>query len=221
MIAKCPFPAVPSKRKLGTEKFTRATCAAGFDLIDFWQWSASDLVSNATRGILAEFLVAQALGLTKGVRAEWDSYDLQLENGLTIEVKSAAYLQSWAQTKLSPISFGIAPTKGWDPKTNEYDLVKKRQADLYVFCLLKTKVQNQLDPLDLDQWEFYVLPTKALNDACPNQKHIGLNRLLRLKPVKCRFEKLRKVVMTAKIKESFKTATEEFRGVEESLNGKE
>jgi hypothetical protein len=31
-----------------------------FDVLSFWQWSWSDLVSNATRGVLAEYLVARA-----------------------------------------------------------------------------------------------------------------------------------------------------------------
>ena len=32
-----------------------------YKVIDFWKWSVSDLVSNATRGRLAEFIVAKAL----------------------------------------------------------------------------------------------------------------------------------------------------------------
>jgi len=34
-------------------------------LIDFWRWSASDLVSNATRGIFAEYIVAALLVFPK------------------------------------------------------------------------------------------------------------------------------------------------------------
>lgn len=89
------------------------------NLLDFWRWSASDLVSNATRGILAEFIVAQALGLETGVRAEWDAYDLVTSAGLNVEVKSSAYLQSWFHKELSAISFGIRPTFAWSTDTNE------------------------------------------------------------------------------------------------------
>ena len=32
---------------------------------DFWRWAFSDLRDNTTRGILAEFLVAKAVGDTK------------------------------------------------------------------------------------------------------------------------------------------------------------
>jgi hypothetical protein len=65
-------------------------------LLDFWQWAYSDLLSNTNRGRLAEFIVARALslGLTD-VRIEWDAVDLVTPTGVKVEVKSAAYLQSW------------------------------------------------------------------------------------------------------------------------------
>ena len=54
-------------------------------------------MDNTARGTLAEFLVAAALGLLDTPRLEWDSYDLKTRTGVTIEVKSAAYIQSWKQ----------------------------------------------------------------------------------------------------------------------------
>src|SRR5829696_10292349 len=108
------LPPLVVTRKTGCEAFRDGSAALGFDLLNFWQWSASDLMSHALRGRLAEFLVAQALGIADGVRAEWDAYDLRSPAGATIEVKSAAYLQTWAQKTLSVISFDIAPTRFWD-----------------------------------------------------------------------------------------------------------
>src|SRR4051794_38674696 len=99
------LPPLVAGRKTGRELFHDGAAPLGFDVLTFWQWSASDLVSNALRGRLAEFLVGQALGIANGVRAEWDAYDLCMPSGLTIEVKSAAYLQAWAQKSLSAISF--------------------------------------------------------------------------------------------------------------------
>jgi hypothetical protein len=87
---------IEAERKCGTERFRNGTTLLDFNLLDFWQWSSSDLVSNALRGRVAEFLVAQALGVSDGIRNEWDSYDLRSPSGLRIEVKSAAYLQTWA-----------------------------------------------------------------------------------------------------------------------------
>ena len=63
-------------RKTGEEVFSLDGNPSDFTLMNFWQWSASDLVSNATRGILAEFIVAKALDIVDEVRSEWDPYDL-------------------------------------------------------------------------------------------------------------------------------------------------
>lgn len=84
-----------TKPKTGSEVFHASRQALGFALHDFWRWSVSDLVSNATRGRLAEFIVASALGISSDVRDEWSPYDLLSPEGLKIEVKSAAYIQSW------------------------------------------------------------------------------------------------------------------------------
>ena len=44
-------------------------------LIDFWRWSASNVLGNALRGQLAEFIVGYALDCLSTVRQEWDAYD--------------------------------------------------------------------------------------------------------------------------------------------------
>lgn len=158
----------------------------GFDLLSFWCWSASDLVSNVTRGVLAEYLVARALGLGESdVRDEWDKYDLSTPDGTRVEVKSAAYLQSWHQREFSRIAFRVPKTLGWDRQTNRQESEARRQADVYVFALLAHKDQPTLDPLDLEQWEFYVLPTVRLDERERSQHSITLRSLRQLceKPV--------------------------------------
>ncbi|MHB8160264.1 MAG: hypothetical protein ACYDGS_07250 [Thermoleophilia bacterium] len=176
------------QRKTGKEKI-HASGEEFFDhtLQGFWQWSGSDLVNNALRGTLAEYLVACDIGVADGTRAEWDAYDLLSREAIKIEIKSAAYLQSWAQNKLSSISFDIGPTFGWNASTNETSQEKKRQADVYIFCLFKHKKKKTVDPLDVDQWEFYVLATSLLDEKLPTQKSISLSTLLDLKPEKARF----------------------------------
>jgi len=63
---------IQPSRKTGDESFRSGNGSAGFTLLNFWQWTASDLVSNSTRGVLAEFLVARALGVeTGGHRWRW------------------------------------------------------------------------------------------------------------------------------------------------------
>lgn len=166
------------KRKTGQEPFKAAGQALDFTLSDFWRWSVSDLVSNATRGRLAEFIVARALSAsTDGVRDEWQAYDLLTPDGVKIEVKSAAYLQSWNQKEPSKIVFQTRKTRAWDPETNRQSLESKRQADVYVFALLAHKDKATINPLNLDQWRFYVLPTLALDARKRSQHSITLKSL--------------------------------------------
>lgn len=184
------FPALEIQRKNGEEDFISSGKSLGFQLIDVWKWSVSDLVSNATRGILAEFLVASALGVSSGVRNEWDAFDILLSDDTKIEVKSAAYLQSWAHTKFSNISFTIRQTYAWDSATNKLELALRRQADIYIFCLLKHLEKETLDPMNLDQWQFYLLPSKTLDEKVPKQKTISLAKLLKLEPHISNYENL-------------------------------
>jgi hypothetical protein len=65
----------------------------------------------ATRGRLAEYIIATAIGAADGVRDEWAAYDLLDPRGISIEVKSY-------------------------PETNRQSDVKRRQAEVYVFALL-------------------------------------------------------------------------------------
>jgi len=187
------LPPIKVIRKTGDEVFIGVE-KGKLTLTDFWKWSSSDLVSNATRGIFAEFLVASALGLNKGVRNEWDSYDLKTEKGIKIEVKSAAYIQSWYQQKFSNITFNIRPTSAWDYKTNRFAKEKKRQADIYVFCLLHHKDNETINPMDLSQWMFYIVSTKKLDKDCPNMKTISLSRLKKLNPIVCSFHELKEAI---------------------------
>ena len=176
--------------KKGTENFNYKNQKLDFTLTDFWSWNQSNLIENRTRGILAEFIVKQALNIQKGTRVEWDCYDLITEKEIKIEVKSAAYIQSWDQKEYSPIKFGINKTIS-DPSNPDYDGKYRRWSHCYIFCLLHHKDQKTINPLDLDQWTFYVLKTDILNKKTPNQKTIGLNSLLKLKPTKCNFNELK------------------------------
>lgn len=163
--------------KTGNEQFTSNSQSLNLSLLDFWHWSSSDLTSNALRGVLAEFIIRSAINSNDEVRVEFIAYDLHTTGGLKIEVKSAAYIQSWEQADYSKISFDIAPTKGWNNQTNEYSQSVKRQADVYIFCLLHHKDQETIDPLNLDQWTFYVVETVLLNEKLGEQKRVSLSRL--------------------------------------------
>ncbi len=176
---------IERKIKTGEERLVFRQRELPFKLLDFWKWSASDLVSNATRGILAEFIVATATNINLDIpRDEWAAYDLITPDNIKIEVKSSAFIQSWHQEKLSQISFSIKPSLYWDSKTNRHSETKSRYADVYVMCLLFTTDQKIINPLDLDQWKFYVLSVQEVNEYKRSQSSITLKSLEELtKPV--------------------------------------
>lgn len=186
------------KPKTGRERFRAGDQVLEFELCDFWRWSMSDLVSNATRGRLAEFIVAKALLIsTDTVRDEWGSYDLKTPEGIKVEVKSAAYVQSWHQSKLSHIGFRTPKTLAWDAETNQQDREPKRQADVYVFALLSHREKPTLDPLNVRHWQFYVLPTAVLDARTRSQHSITLPSLEVLAGGCVQYEELRSAVIEA------------------------
>ena len=138
------------------------------------------MVSNVTRGRLAEFIVANALGIaTDSVRDEWSAYDLE-KSGLKIEVKSSAYIQSWSQKKLSSIQFLVQRTKAWDRQSNIQSKESTRQADVYVFAELAHQDKDTINPLNVSQWQFYVLLKSVLDGRTRSQHSITLKTLIKL-----------------------------------------
>jgi hypothetical protein len=84
---------------------------------EVWSWAYANFLPNVQRGVLAEYLVAAAVGATESPRKVWETVDVTSPNGLKIEVKSAAYLQDWHQSKPSSIRFDISAKRAWDEKT--------------------------------------------------------------------------------------------------------
>lgn len=138
---------------------------AGPAVCDFWSWAFSDLRSNTTRGILAEFLVAWALGVREGVRAAWDDFDVLTPDGIRVEVKASGYLQSWVQKRPSKISFGRLTGRTWSAETGEFGSERELRADVYVFAIHTCSDPDRYDPLDLDAWHFLVLPRTRVAKA--------------------------------------------------------
>lgn len=187
------------KQYTGNEEFTLRGEGSGVSLADFWRWAYSDLLNNTSRGVMAEFLVEKSLeGITPPpntqMRIDWMPYDVTSPSGRRIEVKSAAYLQSWTRDYYSKIIFDIAPKRAWSPETG-YSPECIRHSDLYVFCVYTALSQDQ-SILNLDLWDFYVLPTEVLNQKCPQQKTIGLQSLMALGPVKADFSTLGNAIET-------------------------
>jgi hypothetical protein len=131
--------------------------------------------------VLAEFIVASAMNVSLfKPREEWNAYDVETEGGIKIEVKASAYLQTWHQNDYSQIRFGIKPSLYWDSKTNHYESFRVRQSDVYVFCLFHHKDKSTANPLNLNQWTFYVLATKTLNQTCKERKNLSISVLKKM-----------------------------------------
>lgn len=164
----------------------------GPDLLSFWRWSGSDLVGNTGRGVLAEYIVAVALGIADGVQNSWEAWDLTTPEGVKVEVKSSAYLQTWQQREYSKITFGVGARYAWDPRTNAWGAEKRRHSDVFVFCVFAHKDPDTADPLNLDQWEFYVLATRQLarTQRLGDLKTVGLPTLLAAGALQVRFEEI-------------------------------
>lgn len=187
---------LPKKRE-GIDRFCNGSRPLTFSLLDFWQWGFSNIVDNTTRGILAEFLVSRAVGCQQEVREEWAAYDLISPEGVTIEVKSAAYLQSWPQKRPSNIIFNCPKTHGWDPDTDQLSSELRRQAKVYVFAVLAHQNKMTLNPLDVSQWEFYVVPTVWLDQRVRSQHSITLSSLRKLVGGPIDFTQLKDAVLRA------------------------
>lgn len=180
-------------------RFTFDGQASSFSILDFWVWVGSDILNNAFRGKVAEYIVGRAVGAWEDapVRVEWDTVDIRTPEGITIEVKSAAYIQSWRQSRPSAISFGVGKTIPWNPETGEYGEDRVRSADVYVFCVLSHRDYRTINPLELTQWEFYVVPTRTLDEVLGDQKTVRLSRLRDLGAAPVGYRQLRTAIIEA------------------------
>ena len=175
------YTAVHLQPRQPEEPFIYDGKSKGFLLLDFWIWSGSNVLNNTLRGQIAEYIVTQATGATvPAIRLEWESIDIMTPQGIKIEVKSTAYFQSWHQDKPSEIRFNIKKTRPWDNETNQRAKTPCRSAQVYVFCLLVNDDRDTINPLDLSQWKFYILPTTVIDSRLGDQKSVGISRLKEL-----------------------------------------
>ncbi|MDE2791265.1 MAG: hypothetical protein OXI81_12700 [Paracoccaceae bacterium] len=159
---------------------------AGLDrsVDEFRRWVLSDWKSPTTRALLAEFFVRCITSTDSESAEDWNYVDIEWADGTTLEVKCSAYLQPKREGKLvqTPPRFDIGKKiwawsnrKGdWLPEPDE----PRRWADIYVLCLEKETDPDSYNPLDLSQWEAFVIPTSRLDENFPDQKTVSVKRLL-------------------------------------------
>lgn len=153
---------------------------------DFWAWGFSDILTNISRAVFAEWLVGSALDAVDGIRPVWEYYDLDY-SGNKIEVKSTSYLQNWKRSpksrgkfdiKATTADFPVDPTVPPGPDREYYtDPEVKRRADVYVFCSYPEKDTSLVDPLNVAKWEFYVLSTREIEQHFGSQATVALSRI--------------------------------------------
>ena len=80
----------------GGERFRDGARELGATVGEFWRSAYSDLAANSTRALVAEYLVARALGACAHPRLEWDAVDVVVDR-VKVEVKCAGYVQTWPQ----------------------------------------------------------------------------------------------------------------------------
>lgn len=135
------------------------------------------LVNNVLRAILAEAVVASALGEGwEWCSADWAECDFRHRDGTRLEVKQSAALQSWHHEGAKPwrSSFDIAERTGYY-RGSEWTEAPGRNADIYVFAHHPV-TDGTADHREPAQWRFYVVAASAL----PAQKTISLSVVARV-----------------------------------------
>ncbi len=158
------------------EKFICNGQELDFGILDFWKYKYSNVWN--IQEYIAEFLIEKALGLEESQNTEyWTLYDINYRNK-RIEIKETSYYHPWNENgKISNQRvFGITmANSNYEDSENENKF--ERQNDVYVFCLNTGKTREEANPLDLNNWEFYIVPTITINELCGKNKTISLNKV--------------------------------------------
>lgn len=193
----------------GDEAFSYAGASMNTTVKDFWAWAMSRLMADGPRGDLAEFIVSTALGVDTTIpKKGWGECDIiydrhrRNEKPLRIEVKCSTYLQAWERPSLSKPVFSIAKTASCDIGEFEDgcryigrdDSPPQRRSELYIFCLFAATDRAAADPMELDQWAFYIVPTRLINEKLGDQRSISLPGIARLGIAKCGYTEIKAAV---------------------------
>lgn len=177
----------------GNETFDFNNESAGFNMLDFWQFEFSNIYDMQDE--ISEFIVAKALGIDVPYNKElWTLYDIYYKK-MRIEVKETSYYHPWnVEGKVSKQrTFGITMANS-SYEDKEHPNKYERQNDIYVFCVVNGETRENANPLNLNNWDFYVIPTYVINEKCKKNKTISLNRIhsLGYKPIQ--YDELKKEI---------------------------
>ncbi|MFH1694703.1 MAG: hypothetical protein ABH880_03045 [Patescibacteria group bacterium] len=194
---------IPVKKLTGKEKFKNIG-NKDFSVLEFWQYGFSNLNSNVLRGVLAEFIVENALKdkIKIGLRNPWGDYDVETEDGVRVEVKCASYLQDWDQKDFSRIVWSGLKGKElyWSEAVKSFADLKQKdyKADVYVLALFNHKDPETLDILDMNQWRFYIFTKEKIKEITNNGLSVSLTKLNRLDVKPYRFKEIVEVIRSVR-----------------------
>ena len=163
---------------IGNECFTFKGKDTDLTMLEFWRWHFSEIFDLQSK--IAEYIVGKALGLKEAQNVGvWTLFDI-MYRGKRIEVKETSYYHAWQtdeERKSEQRVFGI--TKAYDDYTKK-DSPLRRQNDIYIFCLNTGKTKATSNPLELNNWKFYVISTNIINEKCGDGKSITLSKVEKL-----------------------------------------
>ena len=167
------------KKLDGSEFFVAGDKSTDMTVLDVWKYHFCNRFNM--HEYFGEFLVAKALGVEEACNsAYWQLYDINYREK-RIEVKTSSYYHAFKKYLHTPISkkrvFGITKAySNYKDKNSSYE----RQNDIYVFCLNTGNTDVSSDPLNLNNWKFYIVPTEVINENCGDAKTISLQRIEKL-----------------------------------------
>jgi len=164
---------------IGNEKFIFNNNELDFGISDFWIFKYSNIYN--LQEVIAEFIVEKALNIEKPHNTDsWTLFDILYRN-CRIEIKETSYYHPWNENgKISnQRCFGITKANG-SYENNDIENKFERQNDIYVFCLNTGMTKETSNPMNLNNWEFYIVPTYVINEKCGNNKTISLNKVRQL-----------------------------------------
>lgn len=167
------------KKLDGSECFVAGNKSTDMTILDVWKYHFCNRFNM--HEYFGEFLVAKALGVEESCNSVyWQLYDIDY-SGKRIEVKTSSYYHAFKEHLHTNISerrvFGITKAySSYKDKNSSYE----RQNDIYVFCLNIGDTDVSSDPLNLNNWKFYIVPTEVINENCGDAKTISLQRIEKL-----------------------------------------
>ena len=177
----------------GNELFYLDGESISLSMHNFWQFKYSNI--HFLKESIAEYLIAKILGFDKPHNSNWWTlYDIKYRD-FRIEVKETSYYHPWNMNgKVSKQrSFGITKANS---SYEDFDSENKheRQNDIYVFCLNTGNTAEESNPLNLNNWTLYIVPTSVINMKCENQKTVSLGRVRRFGCLPKRYDEIKSEV---------------------------